>query len=389
MGSGTAWQLQDNGMRAGPTATRDRRLAWIDGVRGWGAIVVLLYHSFVDAFPLGTEVQAGLARLLLFNGMWAVLTFFVASGFALSYKYLVDGDGRALASLAIGRYFRLAIPIGAACTVVFVLMIAGGIPAWQNRPPSFNGILQFTATIRHLISFSLWEVFADFSFDRTFIGPLWVMPIEFIGSMLVFAAIACLNRTRGALAAYLGLFAILFAFVSFYSLFAAGLIAAYFHTRGRIGQNERLAACLGLLCIAIFFVVPARSLTHFHLIGTLAGFAAVLFSAKARHFLAGPLSRKLGEISFPLYLIHGPVMFAVSVPFLNWVRHEGLSNTPAALLAALITLPASIIAAFGFSPVNVLAIRVARAIGNAAVSVICNSIIYLDVVQKLSRSRKA
>src|SRR6202022_3314040 len=61
-----------------------RRLRFLDGLRGWGAVVVLLFHVFSEGLPIDATIGDRLKYFIPFNGMMAVFVFFVVSGFSLS-----------------------------------------------------------------------------------------------------------------------------------------------------------------------------------------------------------------------------------------------------------------------------------------------------------------
>lgn len=77
---------------------RDRsaseRLRFLDGIRGWGALFVVLYHMYIQICPITPGAQSVMKRIFVFNGMLAVVLFFVVSGYSLSVGFLRTGDGR-------------------------------------------------------------------------------------------------------------------------------------------------------------------------------------------------------------------------------------------------------------------------------------------------------
>src|SRR5262245_49552116 len=105
--------MSEPGRTADPVsrAVPAERYVFLDGLRGWGAAVVLVYHYLVQVFPPSQEAASILSRVIFLNGTMAVWVFFVVSGFSLSIGYIRRRDARALTRLAIGRYPRLAIPI--------------------------------------------------------------------------------------------------------------------------------------------------------------------------------------------------------------------------------------------------------------------------------------
>ena len=52
--------------------TATDRLDFLDGLRGWGAVAVLLFYVFVETFPISTTVTGTLRHIFMFNGVLAV-----------------------------------------------------------------------------------------------------------------------------------------------------------------------------------------------------------------------------------------------------------------------------------------------------------------------------
>ena len=120
------------------------RFRFLDGLRGWAAVVVLLHHLFIDGLPANSFMadRALWAKVFFLNGTLAVSVFFVISGFSLSIRYLETGDG-GFGRIAAGRYLRLALPIFAICAVTYVLLVSGLIRRPGNALP-LDQFLRFT-----------------------------------------------------------------------------------------------------------------------------------------------------------------------------------------------------------------------------------------------------
>ncbi len=339
----------------------DKRLHVLDGVRGWGALAVVLFHLFVEGFPIGEWSRTHLWRVPLFHGTFAVLVFFLVSGVALSTGYFMTGAARELARLAAGRYLRLALPVAGACLLVFALMKLGLIPRWQERPPPFDAMLRFDPSLRHLAYFVSWGVFFDYSYQATFIGPLWTMPIELTGSFVVFAVLALAGRSRHRVAVFGALGIALFAIGSVYCLFVAGLIAADLYVRSGTTPRPTLGLALMLAGVTLSALGDApATIAHRPMLASVALLAGILMFEPAQKFFSNPVSRWLGRMSFPLYLMHGPVLFAFSLPLLAALRRAGLDEAWARPLTAGVTLPVAFLASYVLLPANGLATRLAR-----------------------------
>ena len=138
-------------------ATR-RRLRFLDGLRGWAAVVVLLHHVFVDGLPAnGLMADRSLwAKVFFLNGTLAVCVFFVISGFSLSIRYLetrrwTGADAGSPPDATCGW----RVPIFAICAITYALLVFGFIPPAAFRPPPLDAFLTFTPTLEQLLSFSL------------------------------------------------------------------------------------------------------------------------------------------------------------------------------------------------------------------------------------------
>jgi peptidoglycan/LPS O-acetylase OafA/YrhL len=201
------------------------RLRFLDGLRGWAAVVVLLHHVFVDGLPANALMadRALWAKVFFLNGMLAVSVFFVISGFSLSIRYLETGKGGALGRVAAGRYLRLALPIFAICAITHALLVAGLIPPAAQRPAPLDQFLAFTPTMERLLGFSSWNVFVAYSGAESYDPPLWTMTYEFFGSFMVFAVIAALRPSRLRTVILAVLFVALATLQTYFALFVAGI----------------------------------------------------------------------------------------------------------------------------------------------------------------------
>jgi peptidoglycan/LPS O-acetylase OafA/YrhL len=66
-----------------PADQHPMRFGFLDGLRGWAAVIVLFHHVFVDGLPANDFMADRLfwARIFFMNGTFAVCLFFVISGF--------------------------------------------------------------------------------------------------------------------------------------------------------------------------------------------------------------------------------------------------------------------------------------------------------------------
>jgi peptidoglycan/LPS O-acetylase OafA/YrhL len=341
------------------------RLGVLDGLRGWGAVFVLLYHLFCDALPLGPSATT-LQYFLPFNGQLAVQVFFVVSGFALSVRYLSDGDLQAWSRILAGRYIRLAIPILAACFIVHVVMALNLVAPPSERLPVFRPYFNFEPTIGHLLRFSLFDVFFDYKGSETYIGPLWTMSIELIGSFIVLLAILVVRRVPARILMLCGVAVMILVLApsknaAMLALFPLGAALADCFNRGWLDDVPTPISVLILVVAASVPLMTSSKMAWGLLSAVPLTFGAIAF-APARVWLSGRLSAWLGRLSFPLYLIHGPIICFVGEPMMR-AADTGIEKVGVQLLVLLL----SFCAARAFVPVNDLAVRLAHRFANLVV----------------------
>lgn len=344
---------------------RVSRLRFLDGLRGWGAVFVLLYHVFCDVVPVTAGSADFLRQLIPFNGGIAVMTFFLVSGFALSTKFLADGDYRTLVQIGAGRYFRLVIPILFACALVHLALVFGLIAPPAGRLPQLQPIVGFDPTLWHLLRFTLFDVFFNYDPADTYITPLWTMKIEFQGSFLVLAVVALALPLPGRPALLAITAACFLAFDSMFALFVSGIALADAFLRGWI---DRLPPPVALAMIVIssmtVWLLDWSVVTWLHMVATIALTIGCIGYMPARKWLSGPVSRHLGIISFPLYLIHAPLLLMIAAPLtLNFGQSAG-----ARLAIDLLTVLLSFVAAYAIVPANEYSIRISRRFGDLVVA---------------------
>jgi peptidoglycan/LPS O-acetylase OafA/YrhL len=350
------------------------RLSFLDGLRGWAALTVLLYHTFVQVFYYSLDVAISLDNLLLFSGRTAVHAFFIISGFSLSASYVRTRDARSLARVGAGRYWRLAVPIFAACAIVHVLMVSGIIPPADQRLPPLNGLLRFEPSIPHLFKFSLFDVFFNFSFASAYIPPLWSIGPELAGSAIIIGLLALFGRWRQRLWVYGAAFIAFEALwiycetVRFCSLFVAGLLIAELYHRWSPRKKLHQAALIGLFAfgwLAPFF--ESREMLFAYHASAISFCAAAFWLPWSKLFLENRVNRWLGRISFPLYLVHGPVIDSFSLWVLGIVEPLGFAAGETKTIVAFCTIPVAIGCATAFEPINRGAIWLSRSFGEAIV----------------------
>ncbi|OUL88690.1 acyltransferase family protein [Paraburkholderia hospita] len=325
------------------------RAPFLDGLRGWGALVVVVYHIFVEIYPTSPRAANMLLRFALFNGTLAVVIFFIVSGFSLSVGFLESGERRRLQQILTGRYFRLAIPILMATGIAYICAKFGLILNVDRKIAA----QQLLPAIR----FAVFGVFFD-NHDpvRTPIPQLWTMPIELLGSVIVLAFFWVVGLRHVRFRLYPLILVALCFYNPMLAAFFVGIVFAELNKRNMTGTIQPFAAFMFFFGTASAVFLPGNGYLATLVAASLITFGAI-FSATGRRILSGALSRFLGEISFPLYLLHGLVIYSYG----TWVI--GYATTPVVrILVNTSTVFIAICIAWAFQWIDVAGIVTAHLI---------------------------
>jgi peptidoglycan/LPS O-acetylase OafA/YrhL len=341
------------------------RLVFLDGLRGWAALAVVGSHLFqMWMFNPDAMHIRGFAGLLdvinssplgvAMDGALAIHIFFCISGVALSYPIITSSTPWRTASiLALHRYPRLTLPILASCLGVYALWLSGGFvnveAGLRSNSTWLTANYRFDPHFADMLSFALWRIYFDYELASSWNSALWTMPIELLGSFVIFAVVVAVPRWARVILA--GIAAL--AFADFYLCgFFVGILISDLIAARRLGRGAIFAGA-ALLVIALVAAIMARS-PHVHvtafatiwgrnLIGAaiVAG-CAMLPSAQA--FLGNATSRFLGAVSFSLYIVHIPIICSLSSA-LYLALEPRLPWGPLVILVAASTIAVSLTAA--------------------------------------------
>jgi peptidoglycan/LPS O-acetylase OafA/YrhL len=344
------------------------RYHFLDGIRGWMSLTVCLTHALIDHVP----IKETLTKCFFLNGDFAVRIFFITSGYALVSGYMVNGSKLKLLAQLYGRYFRLAIPVLAACFLIFLFAKVGvATVASPPRSPQFAQVLGSTSgTFKH----ALIDVFFanDDEVRKTLLLPLWTMRVELIGSMIVFLLCTIVGSTQWRWLVYGVSFVLgLVPPRAYHDLlsFVFGMAVADINLRsaGRriVGERENAWALAVLLC-GIVFATQAHTDETLFLLSFMFAFVGVVFSQCVKRFLEFRLSQFLGKLSFSLYLTHFALLIGPAGMFGEYLERRGiLVSYSSKILYSVAEVFMALALSLLFLPVDRMAVWASRRIGTA------------------------
>lgn len=325
-----------------------KKLHYIDGLRGIGALMVYLCH-FVFAFYYGAyslqpehthtasglEIALGKSPLnLCYNGNFAVELFLVLSGFVLCLGYFQTGERARLKRGAARRYLRLMPPILAVNLLVYGLMRAGAYHNSQAAPLTlsmdwFYGFNHFPPNLGEALLESLAGCFLWGS--NAYNGVLWTMPYLFLGALTVYLAAALVGKNPLRYVVYVGmLFTALVTNIYFTGIFFGFFVCDLVCTKEKLlawyQKRPWLSwPCFGLgLYLAsypsigtdmegtIYAVLGVPRVVPYHLAGAALILLGVVGNLSLQRVFGCRALQFLGKISYSLYLVHFPVIATFS-----------------------------------------------------------------------------
>jgi peptidoglycan/LPS O-acetylase OafA/YrhL len=341
----------------------------LEAMRGIAALVVVVWHLCYGFFPNSIGVYRKIAGqnwegtplFVFMNGPAAVALFFVLSGYVLSRHYFELGDNRILLKGAVKRWPRLMGPVLLVVLASYVLFkldlyrfeqagAVSGSPwlikfgyAYDIKPP-----IQFLDALLQGAFLTFFR--GDFYYDSS----IWTMYPEFIGSFIAFGFAPILFAARkSSLLLTIGLIAMAAVLASYASLvaFPIGVGLAALVPRGlaiprRIAYPALLMALYFLgfsgahvgIYAAFYYPILMSHSGDVHVVGAAILIAVIETFPPIRRLFSGRISRFLGQLSFPIYLVHVLIICSVGSAIYLWA-----GAFPAALavfiFSILVSLP--------------------------------------------------
>jgi peptidoglycan/LPS O-acetylase OafA/YrhL len=303
-----------------------------DGLRGIASMNVVLAHYFTCFVPVilaknyvrlydGDADALAIYEFLRFplfnifyNGQFAVLVFFVLSGYVLTLP-AYTGNRVTIQRRFWARYLRLNIPVAASVFLAWLLFTNGmflidGQVALPN--PDWT-------EYRFPDSIPAWQMLLEAVFTAVFMGdpslnaPLWSIGTEFVGSMLLLAFYFPPGRRK-----WITVGAVFVIGAAVYTTSAVYLIAIFAGAHiVRLRPGRAGVLLYGILGIylggyqqgSIYYSylnaeawLPSTK-NMMNMMGAVCLTTAVI-NGFASRLLLHPWAQFLGRVSFPLYILH-------------------------------------------------------------------------------------
>jgi peptidoglycan/LPS O-acetylase OafA/YrhL len=325
------------------------------------------YYGLGPALPGGSQTLQGQLYYAFINGPAAVCLFFVLSGYVLTRRYCQTGDTAILMKGAVKRWPRLMGPVFVTVLISYALFyfnlyrfqqaaavsgspwlaLFGGSFTQSSGPPLTVAVIHWRGALAE------GSYLTFFRGDALFDSSLWTMRPEFLGSLLAFGAAPILLQARKAsVFATIWLTAIAVLLLHYaepiLEAFPLGVAMAVLLPRG---LTVKWYVAWPLLLASLYLMgypnVPVGAYLHF---GSLViygmpstdpmVFGAVLMICTLetfpplRRLFSGRVPAALGQLSFPVYLLHALVIFSAGSAV--YLRHGGIAATATVFAVTLV-----------------------------------------------------
>lgn len=346
--------------------------ALLDGMRGVAALLVVWYHVFE-----GFQFASGASAITVINhGYLAVDFFFILSGFVIGYAY----DDRMGRQLTLGAFFkrrivRLHPMVVMGAVIGTVAFFAQGSVQWDGTHIALSAVMLALLCAMFFVPAvpgCPYEVRGNgemFPLN----GPAWSLFFEYIGNILYALVLHRLpTKALAALVTVLGAALAWFTISdpSGYGMFGVGwtldtvnffgglLRMTFPFTMGillsRVFRKVKVRGAFwlcSLVLVAVFHVPYLEKVAGVNMNGVFEALCIIaLFPVLVWFAASGSTTDKLstrvcnwlGDISFPLYIVHYPFMYL----FYSWLIEKRIYTLAESWPMALLTCVASIVAAW-------------------------------------------
>jgi peptidoglycan/LPS O-acetylase OafA/YrhL len=324
---------------------REERFGYLDSIRGIAAIIVLFSHCWLmlphavrDVYISVRNAHLSIWHFLVYvlyktlmQGRQSVMVFFVLSGFVLTYS--LEAKKSTYKQYIVRRFFRIYPVFLCAVLLSFCMHLL------LEEASIVKSGAQIFLLLRHLL---MWGTSDSLSLDGAIWSLVYEMRISLVFPLLLYVckksqqwtlacALACSLAAAIFVHAYTGnvprgykeqtfLFTLVTSFY-FIVFFVIGIILClkreYFICRAvkwpGILKCALLFSAAVMLCKANDMDTSWKSVIADYLYGVGAGVIILtgLCFSRMRVALEHKFPLWLGKISYPLYLIHMPVIFAL------------------------------------------------------------------------------
>lgn len=367
-------------------------IRYLDSLRGIACFIVVLshlslvYYPYLHNFNNGAIPETNSMQFyihnssfsIIYSGTFAVYLFFILSGFVLTHSML-NKDIEKYMEAYVSRYFRLMIPALISC--VFAYLIYGNINYIYDGKLSewFNEIIVNKPNIIDAIYAGAIEPFVYGKSQYNII--LWTMKTELIGSFFIY--LCCYMYKTETKYFHIIIGAVFISLFFLDQLIMLGIICFFFGFICNIKYNQinfkfpLLCLLLGLYLGGVHVgsqsysiindILKSKSYVICNMASAILVFLFVIRSRNTKKILGNSFLVKIGQLSFPIYLIHMPVMIFMTAKLFP-VIYNGFNYNESVAISALAIIVVTFILSIPFYKIDKFSVKVSKNIAKNILS---------------------
>ena len=301
------------------------RIYYIDGMKGISALGILSWHFALYTgqiyWPVNHLCSNFLTKILI-DGCLVVCIFILLSGFSnalsMSRKHL---NIQFVKNTIAKRYLRLAIPIAPILIIIFLMRCFGLMcnyeyahwASWDSATHCYN-----VSTMNHLLPLRLIKaILLSPMGDTTGVEmPTWMLKYILIGSyiVLMLQVLTYDMRMRNKIGiACFAMFICGYMISPYYIPMIAGFILLIVNPYLLQTNYKYIISIFSFgFAICCYYFIPQIKFPLNGVITAIFLFIAVMTNPILQKILSFGLFKKLGRVSFMVYLVHMPIICSLS-----------------------------------------------------------------------------
>jgi len=331
------------------------RFPEIDGLRGYLAFFVFLHHSYIWRYFLQKgEWEEPKSNLFNHFGQTTVAFFFVITAFLFTLKLIYSKNKQINWSAYINaRLYRL-FPMYL-FSVGIIFLIAGYLTNFKSKIPFSENLL----AILSWIFFNVKKGLNINGLEDSFLlnaGVTWTLPYEWAFYFLLpLIALFFKIKVNYKVIMSFTIAAALIMIINGASLrhflpFIGGIIAALVISKNVFGtilkqKKYTVLAILLIICSVYFFNSGRKPIP---IIITTIAFIIIASGNNFFGILSSTFSRKFGQITYSIYLLHGTLLFILFHFIIGYERAKELTDFEFWSIIAISILPLILISQLTF-----------------------------------------
>lgn len=295
----------------------------LEGIRGLAAIAVMLGH-IIGSFTLYSPNILSTPFGFLINGHGAVVLFFVLSGYVLTRRYFLTEDSTIILRGVLKRWPRLMGPVLAAVLVSWFMYYIGAYH--YEEAAALSGIsfpfppYPFEPSLLKAVAEGAVLTFIRDNYC-SYDSVLWTMHFEFVGSLLSFGFALMMVALRArpfpvtVIVSVVAVILCHFANPNYVAFICGVMLARWLTNAYAISPKMALLTLIVALLFLgytpqaggiyrIFNASSHSTYTYIQLTGALLAIGIIQACRKMHQLIDNRFMEFLGELSFPLYLVH-------------------------------------------------------------------------------------